>query len=120
MGLLLHIQVRECAGFRYHPVNSESFDVAVAERIKTERRLKAAEIGEVIVDEPAAPVAAPTLRHRLAEVTEAHIEQESKPDKNGDVRPAKSLKSVRSEIAAFIAWSKLTYVDELTRETMVG
>ena len=98
---------------------ADSYDVAVAERIRTERRLRAAELGAVLVEE-VAPAPAPKERHRIANVTEAHIEQQSRPDKNGDVRPAKSLKSVRSEMTAFIAWSKLTCVDELTRETMVG
>ena len=98
----------------------ESYAEACAERIKTERRLKAAEIGAVLVDEPA-PVSAPAVaRHRLTDMTEAHIAEESKPDKNGDVRPAKSLKSVRSEMNRFIEWSEKTYVEELTEEMLKG
>lgn len=114
------LYLRFCVGSKphYEHTGSDRYDVALAAKIKLERKLKAQELGAVIPEEPAAP--APKEHHRIIDVTEAHVVEESKPDKNGDVRSAKSLGSIRSEMAAFVKWSGKTFVDELTRETMVG
>jgi hypothetical protein len=54
----------------------------------------------------------------LADAIAAYIAQISKPDKNGELRPAKSITSATNELEKFRLWSGKTYVRELTRGTM--
>jgi len=72
--------LRYCVGSspRYEHAG-DRYDVALAAKIKLERRLKAESIGAIIPDEPAAPL--PSLRYRIADVTEAHIAEQSKPER---------------------------------------
>src|SRR5690349_19605419 len=59
---------------------------------------------ELMTGEKPAPKEAVPTGHRISGVIDAFIAHISKPDKNGDTRPSKSIKSTRRELMQFAAW----------------
>jgi integrase len=92
----------------------KTFIEAQAAKVRLERELKIVEAGGIV------PQAAPVVNaHRIADCIESYIQDIQRPDKNGDCRSAKSVRSAQSELKAFHAWSKKTYMHELTKELMM-
>jgi integrase len=84
---------------------------AQAAAIRLQRELTIINAGGIV------PQAAPAVNaHRIADCITSYITHIQKPDKNGECRAAKSVRSAESELKAFREWSKKTYMHELSSE----
>jgi integrase/recombinase XerD len=108
-----YIRFYEGSAMKQERVDGDFHEAELA-LLRKERLLKAHSQGFVLLKEKAPDGAAKA--HRLTEIISAYIDQESKPDKNRDCRPAKSLRSVKSEFDLFYLAVKVTFVEELTRK----
>lgn len=91
----------------------KSFVEAQAAKIRLERELKILAAGGIVPQS-----SAPENQHRIADCIQAYIQDMQKPDKNGETRAAKSVKSAESELKAFHQWSKKVYMHELDASLM--
>lgn len=106
--------IRWCEGnrVRYRQAGT-NFDDAEIAKAHQEKKLLAASLG-FVMPEPESPANA-VKNHRIVDAITAYIAQISKPDKNGECRPEKSIKATKSELERFHVWSKKTYIEELNR-----
>lgn len=95
---------------------ADNWEDAEIAKMRAEKRLRIESVGGIAPSETAT-----SIRKRLpiAEVIDAYITEISKPDKNGDFRPEKSINSTKSELTKFRVWSKKVYLDEITRQLLV-
>jgi hypothetical protein len=105
--------LRHCVGSKpQYQHAGDRYDIALAEKIKLERRLKAAELGAVIPEEPVTKPAAE--QHRIDTAIKAYLD-----DLTESRRPLKILKSKRSELKTFAEFCGKTHVEEITRGVLI-
>ena len=107
--------LRHCVGsIPKYTRAGDTYDEAEVAKIRLERQLKAHAQGLIVPEE--APAEAKKL-HRLQDVVNAYIKQISRPNKNYEARPLKSIKGARFEAESFVQFSGKLYVEDLQGES---
>jgi integrase len=94
----------------------KSYDEAVAAKIKMERHLDAVSRNLIVPEEMEGDT---KKNHRILDVINTYIADQSKADQNGEYMSKKSLNSKRSELEKFAAATGKTYVEEITRKVLI-
>jgi integrase len=90
----------------------DRYEIALVEKIKLERRLKAASVGAVIVEDVTTPK---TTDHRIDTAIEAYL-----ADLTESRRPSKTINSKRTELQAFAKFCGKTHMEQLTRVVLMA
>jgi integrase len=88
----------------------DTFGEAEVAKIRLERQLKAHAMGLVVPEE----VPTETKKfHRLQDTVDAYMKQISKPDRNFETRPLKSIKGTRYEVESFVKFCGKSFIENL-------
>lgn len=85
---------------------------------KADGKTAAATIREKLIEPKTEPAPEKARAVRIDDAIAAYVVKIPKPDKNGEYRPNKSIRSAKSGLGRFLAWSGKTFVKEVTREVM--